>query len=82
MLGTQLESDFQSFVNVVEQEDHSEDFSGCYWSDGSPEILFPSWLNSFEETNIVNDFYKDVYSPDCCDPVTPKILVLTLVLIM
>ena len=55
-----LESDFQSFINFMEEDnDYSEDYSGYNWTDGSPEILFPSWLDSFKETIGDNEFLKD-----------------------
>ena len=59
-----------------------EDYSGCVWTDGSPEVLFPTWLSSFEETCIIDNMYNNVYSPnlDCyssCVPLTPEVLVLT-----
>ena len=71
-------SDFQSFSNSLEEDnDFSEDYSGFWWTTGFPEILYPTWLNSFKETISDDKLLKDVYLPDFNVPVTPKFSVLS-----
>ena len=61
------------------EENYAEDFSGCTWGNGSPDISFPTWLSSFKET--INYDINAVNSNlplDCsCVPKTPEVLVLT-----
>ena len=66
------------------EENFAEDFSGCTWGNGSPDINFPHWLSSFKETidydiDAVNsNLPLDYHS---CVPKTPEVLVLTSILL-
>ena len=53
--------DVQSFSNSLEEEDDLlEDYAECWWTNGFPEILYPSWLDSIKETISDDKLLKDV----------------------
>ena len=73
--------DVQSVSDFLEEaDDFIEHYGGCCWSDGLPEIIYPSWLDSFKETISDNILLQDIYLPDV--PVTPVIEVMTSNIVM
>ena len=66
-----------NLVSYVEEDDFLEDYAGCWWTNGFPENLYPSWLDSFKETISDDKLLKDIYLPDFDVPVTPEFSVLT-----
>ena len=65
-----------NLVSYVEEDDFLEDYAGCWWTNGFPEILYPSWLDSFKETISDNKLLQNIYLPDDV-PLAPDINVMT-----